>query len=658
MRSFLGCLLAFLFALSMYGSSWVSIGPDGGRVNALAVDAANPAHLIAGADDGAYETTDGAATWRRIFDLAPAVSRVAIDPTNPSILYAATDRALYRSPDGGATWSKMIDAQFKSISSVELDAAGNVYVGLACGILAFKMAPDGTHDPGVERSTDHGATFQAVGAGLDDLGACIRGVTPDPEAPGVVYAHTWTYVSTEVRENWRSDDGATTFVARQDPNTPGRNLLVHPVTKRRYATRGGGTQSEYGWSTDTFAILVSDDGGANWRSISSTLPSVVASIAIDPAAPDTIYAAAHDGLYRTTNLGASWERVFDQASYSVVRAGSRLYDGTASGVFFSDDGGTTWSRSELRDAGTRVREVAVDPNHPDTICAWIEDEEQPVSFRRSFDSGRTWERLGSPIAFRSGSPCTTGLCSLSRNDRRPKMTIDGGGNFYAILGTSLVRLRAGAAAWDVLPLEDSPTYLAADPGVAGTIYTAGSAIRKSVDGGTTWSDVLTIAGGGALALAVDPSVVFVDSTAGTYRSSDGGATWTVVHPGESCSTPNLIAVSPADPHVVWRLGCRGLERSTNGGASWSFAATGLSDIRGVVPDAGDPSAAVLWSASHGLQRTADGGATWHNLNDGLTTLAIEWAAGTRQAGLLYAGTFRGGAFIRSLQPRRRAAAPR
>ena len=368
MRSLPGFVLTLLFACSLQASTWVSLGPDGGRVNALAVDASNPAHLLAGADDGAYETTDAAVTWRRVFALAPVVERVAIDPTNPAILYAATDHVLYRSPDGGATWTKMIETQLKSISSVELDPSGNVYVGLACGILAFKMAPEGTHDPGVERSTDHGATFQQAGAGLDDLGACIRGVTPDPEAAGVVYAHTWTYVSTEVRASWRSDDAAATFQSAV-PETPGRNLLVHPVSKRRYATRGGGTQSEYGWMLDTGVILVSDDGGATWRSISSTLPSIVATIAIDPAAPDTVYAACHDGLYRTTNLGASWERVFGQPSYAVVRAGSRLYDGTASGVFFSDDGGTTWSRSDLHDAATRVREIAVDPNRPATIYA-------------------------------------------------------------------------------------------------------------------------------------------------------------------------------------------------------------------------------------------------------------------------------------------------
>src|SRR5947209_1058657 len=150
MRPLSGSLLSLLFAASLQ-ASWVPVGPDGGRVNALAADASNPAHLIAGVDNGVFETTDSAVTWRRILT-SPAIAHVAIDPADPAILYAADVNEVFRTDDDGATWSKVVDGhqqQFKTISSVETDPAGNVYVGLACSILSFKMAED-LYDPGVE----------------------------------------------------------------------------------------------------------------------------------------------------------------------------------------------------------------------------------------------------------------------------------------------------------------------------------------------------------------------------------------------------------------------------------------------------------------------------------------------------------------------------
>ena len=265
------------------------------------------------------------------------------------------------------------------------------------------------------------------------------------------------------------------------------------------------------------------------------------------------------------------------------------------------------------------------------------------------------------MTFRSGAPCTFDPCGVPANDRRPKMAIDGSGDFYALLGTSLVRLRTGQTAWEVLPISATFTYIVADPDVAGTLYVAGPVVRKSIDAGATWTDVLAVTGATATALAidpVDPRIVFADTTAGTFRSKDGGGSWDVVHAGETCFTPNTIAVSAADHHVVWRLGCRGLERSSDDGTTWTFAATSLSDIRGIVADAVDAKAAVLWSPTHGLQRTTDGGATWHSFNEGLSTPDVEWAAGTRRQDVFYAGTLRAGAFSRVLQARRRVAAPR
>lgn len=51
---------------------WTSIGPDGGRVQAITVDPQNPDTVYAVAGGAIFKTTDGAANWKRVY--SPATS--------------------------------------------------------------------------------------------------------------------------------------------------------------------------------------------------------------------------------------------------------------------------------------------------------------------------------------------------------------------------------------------------------------------------------------------------------------------------------------------------------------------------------------------------------------------------------------------------------
>ena len=98
-------------------------------------------------------------------------------------------------------------------------------------------------------------------------------------------------------------------------------------------------------------------------------------------------------------------------------------------------------------------------------------------------------------------------------------------------------------------------------------------VLRSPDGGTTWTDVsagLPEGVGHASAPYVVDSMVHLVGTvsgpaAGVYRTTDGGATWSVVRPGGVVGAPVVI-----DGTIWWLLEAgRGVISSTDDGATWT-----------------------------------------------------------------------------------------
>jgi photosystem II stability/assembly factor-like uncharacterized protein len=85
-------------------NEWTSIGPDGGSIQALAIDPQNPATVYASTQLNVYRSTDGAASWAKTGFTGHA-NNLVIDPQNSDTIYAPTPTGVSKSTDGGATWS-------------------------------------------------------------------------------------------------------------------------------------------------------------------------------------------------------------------------------------------------------------------------------------------------------------------------------------------------------------------------------------------------------------------------------------------------------------------------------------------------------------------------------------------------------------------------
>jgi hypothetical protein len=104
----------------------------------------------------------------------------------------------------------------------------------------------------------------------------------------------------------------------------------------------------------------------------------------------------------------------------------------------------------------------------------------------------------------------------------------------------------------------------------------GIGILKSVDGGVTWTKTLDFGASsikGVMDLAIHPttpSTVFAATTDGVYRTTNSGATWTLIH---NVVLANSLEFKPGDPNTLYvgsgNFGTagNGIYRSTNANAA-------------------------------------------------------------------------------------------
>jgi photosystem II stability/assembly factor-like uncharacterized protein len=246
----------------------------------------------------------------------------------------------------------------------------------------------------------------------------------------------------------------------------------------------------------------------------------IADLAIHPLHQSTWYAAVGSGgVWKTTNAGTSWTPIFDQeGSFSIgcvtvdpnhpevvwVGTGENVggrHVGFGDGIYKSLDGGKNWQRMGL-EKSEHIGMIAVDPRNSDVVLVaaqgplWSAGGDRGIY--KTTDGGKTWDRL-------LGDDQYTGGNEILMDPRNPDV-------LYA---STHQRIRTVAALVNGGP---------------------GSAIHKSLDGGTTWRRLhegLPEEEMGKIGLAISPqkpdviyaTIELAHRKGGFFRSTDGGETW-------------------------------------------------------------------------------------------------------------------------------------
>lgn len=164
-----------------------------------------------------------------------------------------------------------------------------------------------------------------------------------------------------------------------------------------------GTPATLLLATSSSGLYRRDLGGNGWSPTANpTAQAKGAAPAVRclAASPDLFAAVAGEGLWRSTDLGASWSRCegLPDEVLSVHASGSNVLVGTADGGWSSADGGATWTRLGAPEQAPRFSTLEAQPDDPRHLYAGASGPakggERPVSYLyESRDGGKTWTHV-------------------------------------------------------------------------------------------------------------------------------------------------------------------------------------------------------------------------------------------------------------------------
>jgi photosystem II stability/assembly factor-like uncharacterized protein len=275
-------------------NSWHKLSLDQTHIVRLISDPARAATLYAASSAGLLTSRDGGQSWVSLGagslprDIPP--SAVAVNPHNSKELYLGFDGGgLFKSLDGGETWQAMNEGLPNlTVRCIALNPADPNLVYL--GILG-----------GVAISTSAGAYWHMSSGFRRNVN--VNAIAVDPGDPQTLYAGTGgagVFKSGNSGVSWKDMNAGLSSLSIQalhiDPENPAVLLAgaYHPASPTDMyvgETNGG--------------VFRSGDGAQSWRESSLTNIHIFA-FAGNPARPNTVYAGAWGGVYRSADRGITW----------------------------------------------------------------------------------------------------------------------------------------------------------------------------------------------------------------------------------------------------------------------------------------------------------------------------------------------------------------
>lgn len=501
---------------------------------------------------GLFVSTDNGAHWTVAMSGTPPARATALLATDDVVLYAASDRKLFRSTDGGVSWSQAPDAPVSQAISTLVKINNAIYASDGTGML-YRSTDDGlswtTLNPGhgngitslvrlangdvlmgtvsgVYRSQDNLQTWQQFNTGLptasvetmfvDDQNTAYAGTTTSGVYRLNAAASRWDAANANLTPDWilgfcdlpgadflmlysgqsvqKWDNAASTWIKRMHGFIAPRLYSISEDSAGRIHTGGA-----YG------NVYRSTDGGSSWQRIFGGRTRQIVNAIIPITTNTLVLGTQGDGIYYSSDDGSSWQQrndgLGDTYIYGMHRSGSgKLFAASGKGLQVSSDDGVRWSTADARFMHFTYAVSGMGNN----IAAAMDSGRVLLSS----DDGATWRKTQLP---------TTGDVVFVK--RMPW-----GATIAAVYNAGLFVTSDEGATWSLLTAQFASAY----PGdllfAAGKLYYAsyGSGVWTSTDRGGTWTamnDGLTIDRIPALLRARDGYLYASSQGAGVFRSA-------------------------------------------------------------------------------------------------------------------------------------------
>lgn len=407
--------------------------------------------------------------------------------------------------------------------------AGYLFLVGACAAALFaagSAGPDGSGGP--------------VGPGLwtelGPLGGDVRSIVRNPKAPAEIYSLTYSGLV------YRSGNNGASWARKASLGEDLYDLAIDPKTPSTLYALGGSY------------ILKSVNKGVTFmrKAFGDYIYAYSGRIAINPSNPQVLFVAA--------------TVVYDTANWKECLA-----------VLKSANGGQSWAVKKLEPTSKWATgyDVAVSPKNPSLVFACgsytpASGNSNKAAIFRSTNGGETWKNVTPAFLTQQSYYYPYAIALDPTNAQRA----------YVGYNYGVVRTANGGTAWtnQVSPSDISGYALAIDKSAPNTVYSGGfKKLYKSTDGGANWADLSNGIFGSAAKLLVQGKVVHFASSAGIFRSVNGGAQFAPGHKGMLAADITGFVRVPAGTGAgnggaatfYAAAGGYGVFKSTDGGAAWT-----------------------------------------------------------------------------------------
>ena len=424
------------------------------------------------------------------------------------------------------------------------------------------------------------------------------------------------YVGAPAGGMWKSVNGGATWNTTTDnlASIGVSDVAIDPTNPNIiYIATGDNDAGD----TYTIGVLKSTDGGQTWSQTGLTYSilsnSRVTRLLIHPTSPNILYASSGQGVFKTTNGGVNWHKIFSTSIKDMeFKPGdpNTIYICSSSAFFRSTNGGNNFYMvsNGLPGANSSRLAIAVTPDDPNYVYVL-----SSKSSNNSFNGVYLSTNSGSSFTVQSTSPNLLG---------------------WAVAGND-----AGGQGWYTLSIAVNPTN-------KNEVIVGGVNIWKSQDAGVSWTlEAHWYGGGGKPYVHADihdlvylnGSTYYVASDGGIDITTNNGQTFTDLSAGLQIAQMYKLGVSVTNPNLVltgWQ------DNGTNmwNAGSWSEIYGG--DGMECFVDWSNPNYMYAETQNGGLVRSSNGGLSFNNISGGIPepgAWVTPWTQDPQASATIYAG---------------------